>query len=67
MPERGIPRRISGGCAAGHILYKELNAERLLKCLKGSVRDIGVIMLIVILIIAFVPQVTMFLPNLVFR
>ena len=48
MPERGIPRRISGGCAAGHILYKELNAERLLKCLKGSVRDIGVIMLIVI-------------------
>ena len=55
MPERGTPRRISGGCAAGHILYKELNAERLLKCLKGSVRDIGVIMLIVILIIAFVP------------
>ena len=41
--------------------------KRLVNCLKSSVRDIGVIMLIVILIIAFVPQVTMFLPNLVFR
>ncbi len=33
----------------GFFVYKELNGPRLIKCLKGSVRDIGVIMLIVMI------------------
>ena len=33
----------------GFFVYKELNMERLVNCLKGSVRDIGVIMLIVMI------------------
>jgi len=33
----------------GFFVYKELDGKRLLKCLKGSVRDIGVIMLIVMI------------------
>ncbi len=33
----------------GFFVYRELNTERLVKCLKGSVRDIGIIMLIVMI------------------
>ena len=33
----------------GFFVYRELNLSRLVKCLKGSVRDIGVIMLIVMI------------------
>lgn len=33
----------------GFFVYRQLNLERLIKCLKGSVRDIGIIMLIVMI------------------
>ena len=33
----------------GFFVYRELNFKRLVKCLKGSVRDIGIIMLIVMI------------------